>query len=202
MGVRPNFIIIVGVMLSLVACAVRAPVESGAKDLAKTSCSGSGDITTTEQVGGKSKTDSAELLHVEQISNDNEPPDFTFSYVEGDDPCALKSNRELVQCSPEFADQRGNLATMRNRRRSNALSDLQAITPDIVDPLEFDPDRTIDELGRTDRRLKPQAGLAIGAEFLAPPQEPQPQPEPEELDADRGLKIQVPEPLSPRGRNQ
>lgn len=179
MRVRANLLIMSGVTLVLAACTVRSADDARLKELTNASSSEVANATATEQISPDGKADPVELLHVEQVSTDSGPPDYTFPYVEGDDPCAHLVNRELPECDPAFIGRQTNLEAMENNDRSTALSDLQAITPNIIDPLEFDPDRTIDELGRTGRRLQPLAGQAVGAEFLAPPP---PEPEPEELE--------------------
>lgn len=136
----------------------------------------------------ESRTDSAadwtDALSIEQVANTLDSRDYGFEDVEGVDPCQ-RVGADPEACRDVSAALGSRLDVDRKDGEPSALSELQAITPDVVDPQSFDPIATADELGRL-QLPQSQAAQSLGFQLLQPPA---PVPEPEETpeDATGGL---------------
>ena len=151
------------------------------------------DDIKAEQVTSTAHPPRSELFQVEQVALDDQPLSYEFSYVEGDDPCSSELNANTAQCRQISSESHGEIASGRSRGSSSALSELQTILPEIVDPSTFDAERTASEIGRSDLRLRSQAAMAVGAEFLAPPLPAEPeQASPDALEVDGTLLLDQP----------
>lgn len=167
-------------LLMLTACVTDRPDE-------RPKGKAGSDLTKIDQVQSEGADPyPPELFQVEQISKNNTRPDYTFADVEGDDPCLAEENRGLAQCKTALGNGSAGHAARPDGTAQNALSELQAITPNIIDPETFDADRTADEIGRPDGHPRSQVGMAVGADFLAPPPPP-PEPEQPEPELERAL---------------
>lgn len=175
-----RFVAICAALWMLSACAMSDPViEAG------------GPSEGRQAERGDDKPYPPELFQVEQIPSGDAPVGYSFADVEGDDPCLLEANRNRPQCNAEPGGLRDRQGARGHRDGRTALSELQAITPNVIDPTTFDADRAADEIGRPQGDPQSQIGMAVGADFLTPPPLP-PEPELDETDADLSEELPVP----------
>jgi len=166
----------------LIGCAADGPIDEFTEPSSSAPRNALADSAQTEQIDTEAKPFAQESLQVEQITSKDRSREYTFADLEGDDPCLIEANRELAQCKSTSIERQVESNTARARNNNRALSELQAITPNVIDPSTFDADRAADEIGRSGRSPQSQIGMAVGAEFLAPPPPP-PEPEVPDIDA-------------------
>jgi len=190
------------VALSLSACAVQAQDTDKLSNKNKEQLSASADdLTVGPQITSEDLPPSS-ILFVDQVANTKASQSYAFSDLEGDDPC-LHGSEKLGTPQCEIAPRNNSARTSPQSRSSdNALSDLQTITPRVIDPGSFDPTRTADELGRNGRTLQSQAGMALGAKLLAPPPVVEPETPEENINPQTGFPLPPgvnPQALTPGG---
>lgn len=113
-------------------------------------------------------------LRVRQVSNVRAADqEFAFDAVAGDDPCAANPGEECAVASGALLAAE---ATKEPLVQARPETQFQALTGTVLDPESFDPERTIDEIGRQGN-VRTQAAGAIGVDFLAPPPVDVPLPE-------------------------
>lgn len=173
---KPFSLIAISALLLAVGCASATDGQVLSETFAKAPQGASYDRIQADQIDKQGELLSSASSQVTQITTTDRSREYTFADVEGDDPCLTEANRELAQCQASLLGNAGALNADGKRKTGTALSELQAITPNIIDPSTFDADRAADEVGRPGHRLQSQIGMAIGADFLAPPPPP---PEPE-----------------------
>lgn len=171
--------ILAGLMLS--ACANGARPAS-TPDLVGVQKSAAIDIPVVEDIvvddlrvsqiarPGQSAASPQAFLSFEQLSNDQNA-DYAFEAVEGDHPCddaRGSSSMAREQCQATSRALSNALARDANRGRRGAAAELQSLTNEVIDPETFDPQRTIDEIGRGGR-LNSLAAQSKGSQFLAGP---------------------------------
>ena len=124
------------------------------------------------------KRDYTALLGVEQVSSIATDQNYAFADVEGVHPCQRDEvlTEDCREISAKLAEELAREPTGSNR---SALSELQALTPDVVNPESFDPAVTASELGRVPLPQS-QAAQSLGFQLLQPPVAPPVEPEPEE----------------------
>ncbi|MEM6410528.1 MAG: hypothetical protein AAF683_03225 [Pseudomonadota bacterium] len=132
-------------------------------------------ITVAQQ---SETNDWSTVLGIEQVTSETQGSDYAFKDVEGIHPCQREDviTDDCREISARLAEQ---LAAEQTGRGTSALSELQAITPDVVDPQSFDPVVTADELGRLPVPQS-QAAQALGFQLLQPPAPVPVEPEPED----------------------
>lgn len=118
------------------------------------------------------------LLSFEQLNNDQKA-DYAFEAVDGDHPCddargnSVMAREQCQATSKALSNSIARNANRAGRAGRSAAAELQSLTNEIIDPETFDPQRTIDEIGRGGR-LNSLAAQSIGADFLAGPIGPLP----------------------------
>ncbi|MEM6899430.1 MAG: hypothetical protein AAF583_06645 [Pseudomonadota bacterium] len=132
-------------------------------------------ITVAEQ---SETNDWSAVLGIEQVTSETQGADYAFKDVEGVHPCQ-RENVITEECHDILARLERQIPTEQDGRGTSALSELQAITPDVVDPQSFDPVVTADELGRLPVPQS-QAAQALGFQLLQPPAPVPVEPEPED----------------------
>lgn len=158
------------------ACA-QSPANSDRADLSQPEVgSDVRESILTAQIDDESSASSQNSLFVDQIG-EIDATEYAFPEVEGDDPCAKPGDDLPEQCNGTSRIGQGQ-SHLAKGGSNNALAELQSITPTVIDPTTFDADRTADEIGRGSGRLQSQAGMALGADLLAPPPPPKPEPDP------------------------
>ncbi|MEO0881432.1 MAG: hypothetical protein AAFY34_01755 [Pseudomonadota bacterium] len=130
-----------------------------------------------------SKEDWSAVLGVEQVTTADEDRNYAFADVEGVHPCQREEilTDDCREISARLAEELDRASGDPNR--GSALSEIQALTPDVVDPQSFDPVVTAGELGRQPIPQS-QAAQALGFQLLQPPVPPPAEPEPEEPGVD------------------
>ncbi len=170
------FIIMLAPLITAGCIALNAPEPTAGEFGSKQAKITNPDICLDEfQIPQDTSSQRENSVGINQITSKPEGTDFGFSDIEGDDPCL--QNRAAI--APEYCKDTANIlqpSPQDNAPKPSALSELQSIVPEIIDPDTFDPERTADELGRKSTSLNTQAGMALGAELLAPPKPPRPEP--------------------------
>lgn len=131
------------------------------------------DLTVRQVAFPGASQDSLGRLQVQQLADDTAQIEYSFDDVEGDHPCngegadtdACRAASRAVAAAAEQSGQRG--------RGRSAVTELQTLTNKVIDPETFDPQRTIDEIGRGSL-LSSQAAQALGSDFLTVPDPVQP----------------------------
>lgn len=179
---KSHNLVVVSAFIALVGCvSADTPDQTALTTLTQTSKTIVSDDTQTEQISPTPGQLSSDAYEVSQITADDRSREYTFADVEGDDPCLTRETQDLVQCSLTPLGDGSGLTAGQKRNEGTALSELQAFTPNVIDPSTFDADRAADEVGRPGRRLQSQIGMAVGADFLAPtPPPPEPEQAPED----------------------
>jgi hypothetical protein len=177
-------------VIGAVSCASAAPQTSEAKSAEATARILKSDAVLPDQIENDTTATPISSLIVDQIDQSAINTDYAFSDVEGDDPCLDPEASTTARCQ---TSQLSGSSLMGGHKRSSetALEELQSIVPNVVDPNSFDAERTADEIGRSGRSLRSQAGMALGAQFLNPVPELEGEGDPE---SDRPDEIS---PLSP-----
>ena len=119
-----------------------------------------------------------DILSVQQVSDESafQTEDFAFAAVEGDHPC-MQEEAVAEECSQKI-ERLADEVELEAATSDFALSEIQALTPNVVDPQTFDPTQTAQDLGRSPRP-QTQAGQAVGFQLLQPapiPVEPEEDP--------------------------
>ena len=120
------------------------------------------------------------VLSVQQVSevSAEQAKSYAFADVEGNHPC-LREDRDAEKCAQEAAELAEKIGSEEDSATNNyALSEIQALTPNVVDPQTFDPTRTAQDLGRSSVP-QTQVGQALGFQLLQPPVVPE-EAEPED----------------------
>jgi|GEM_PF-6618454 len=131
------------------------------------------DLTVRQVAFPDSDQDISGRLQVQQLVDDKAQIEYSFDDVEGDHPCNGEGRntdacRAASQAIAAAAGQSGQKGSARS-----AAAELQTLTNKVIDPETFDPQRTIDEIGRGSL-LSSQAAQALGSDFLALPDPVQP----------------------------
>ena len=107
------------------------------------------------------------LLDIEQLggATPTNAADLSFDAVEGDHPCS-GSGQGTDAC--KAASVAVIAAADQDNRGRGSVGELQTLTNRVIDPDTFDPDRTIDEIGRGGQ-LNSLASQALGLDFLTLP---------------------------------
>lgn len=144
---------------------------------------------TTDEARLMALSDDLGIAQIEQASDVRE--DYAFDEVEGNHPCL--TNPDLSEDCKAISEDILNRAQRAAKvRKRNAAVDLQAITPDVVDPDTFDPTRTAEEIGRV-RELRSDAAQAVGAFLLGESVLVPVTPEPDLPDTVSPDQIELPE---------
>lgn len=110
------------------------------------------------------------LLTIDQVigSEESSQQEYAFQEIDGVHPCQREDviTDDCREISEGLA--RDLERNARSGSQSSAVSEIQAITPDIVDPQSFDPVITAGELGRQPIPQS-QAAQALGFQLLQPP---------------------------------
>jgi len=147
---------------------------------------------------------SSDLVDIGQVDDQTAASSaYAFTDIEGEHPCFRDPEAECPEETRRFRTQ----ALGRGGRQSddNALRDLQALTPDIIDPDSFDPAQTAREIGRSGIPQS-QAALSLGNALLTPPPPVEEEPDPgidggdvEQLIEDGVISLDLPGVVSPQG---
>lgn len=138
-------------------------------DLPKAEPFEAGDLFVPQVGTDEASEDGADLLQVEQLDTSTTGEGgYAFDDVQGDHPCDGEDQGTPECRAVSEALERSVADDSRGSGRS-AEAELQTLTNEVIDPETFDPERTIDEIGRGGTRLQSQAAQALGSEFLMPP---------------------------------
>lgn len=125
-------------------------------------------VTQVEADHRKGEDTWSGVLNFEQLETVTGPgvSGFSFEDVQGDHPCrgAGQGTDQCAAVSKALSDAAARDANQKTGRRS-AEAELQSLTNQVIDPGSFDPERTIDEIGRGNQ-LNSLASQALGSEFL------------------------------------
>ena len=132
-------------------------------------------VTADQVMPAASGPDEAETSTLQQLSAPDDGRVLGMQVVEESDPCLEDTLRDKEQCrNPQVS------ASGPRQAHQQPEITLRIMRPDESATGGFDPDRTVDEIGRNTDQLS-SAAQFLGADLLAPVHEP------EETERDSGL---------------